>query len=104
MNHDDAIYWPNGRGYTECTAAYRKAVEEQKRHDIDDARYHELDGEIAQMQQDGHMGHRITFDAPDPLIALLGGSKVRSNGDGTFNVVNVPGSRIIIKDPNKVLS
>lgn len=94
--HDDVIYWPNGEGYTECTTAYRKAVE---RHERDPNDY-----EFARLMEEGHMGERVRYDKPDALSALLGGSSVVNRGGDVWEVVNVPGSRITIKDPDAVLT
>jgi hypothetical protein len=94
--HDDCIYWPNGEGYTECTTAYRMAVERNETNP-DDYTY------VALMEQ-GHMGERVRLDKPDPLIALLGGASVSPAGDGTWRVEGFPEQRLTIKDPDAVLT
>ena len=83
---DGSIEWPNGWGYTECTAEYadpvcasrqaRDALEEfDEQHGYDEnhrgriglynasCRASEV---VLQLQADGgHMGERVTYDAPD---------------------------------------
>lgn len=90
LAHDDAIYWPNGLGYTCCSAAYASAHDDllAARRDYEDAggedttdaaayeRYHRASHRVDQMLgAGGHLGERV--ETPyDPMMALLGGGTI----------------------------
>lgn len=69
----DAIYWPNGRGETLCSAAYKAALDEQERIKPEGAsfdnltpedyqRWNVLDCELLTMQASGqHLGPSVTY-------------------------------------------
>lgn len=105
MNYDGILYWPNGLGHSECTEEYEETYYalEAARKRGDENEIWKLDNKLNCLLAEGHIGKRVTYDKADPLAAMLGGSPVQSKGDGTWEVVNVPGSRITIADPDKVL-
>lgn len=69
----DVIYWPNGRGETPCSAAYKAALDEQERIkpegvNLDDLspeayqRWNLLDCELMTMQASGqHLGPSVAY-------------------------------------------
>lgn len=68
--HDHAIEWPNGEGFTPCTALYRETMDERDAiHDLNDPRepldslspedlqrWNVLDDRLLGLQADGHVG------------------------------------------------
>lgn len=105
-----SIYWPNGMGETICTIEYEEAVsaardarEAFERHDatcdyqdageraeanrLENAMY-AAENKVAELQAEGgHLGERITYDAPDPMTALLAGGSITIAPGGGMRVV-----------------
>lgn len=105
-----SIYWPNGAGETLCTVEYedavgaardaREAVAAYERDSYDaqepDSRaernrlehaVYTAENKVAELQlAGGHLGERITYDAPDPLTALLGGGRITIRPGGEVGI------------------
>lgn len=94
---DDAIYWPNGEGYTPCSKRYADLVGEQAELLSSDDRWHQIDSELHQLRATGHIGKSERFDRPDPLMALLGGATLKPTGDGNWTVNGFPNAPIEIQ-------
>lgn len=71
-DHDDAIEWPNHKGFTPCTSEYARVVDELdaikpagvRLDDLtaDDYQlWHELDSKRCQMQMAGHLGKPVRY-------------------------------------------
>lgn len=109
IEHDDMLMWPNGEGFTECTAEYGDAAREHQdltgldRSADEDRRYHDLEAKLHELREAGHIGERVRFDKADPRHALLGGAKVRPKGDGTWIVEGFENQPITILNPDRVL-
>ncbi len=106
------IYWPNGLGETICTIEYEEAVNASRdaRAAVEDAEEffdlkvpesaahfrrleqaaYEAENKVAQLQAEGgHMGERITYDAPNVMTALLAGGKVTIAPGGGMQVKQI---------------
>lgn len=88
-----SIEWPNGMGYTPCTAEYEAAkwaaddardewreVEDQPRHPEHAARYEAMcraeDRLQALIAEGGHLGEPVRFERRCAVTAALGGGRV----------------------------
>lgn len=76
VEHSDFLDWPNGMGYTPCSAKYRSLFEERNgiyqpgnddgltMNDLspeDYQRWNELDSELANLQIAGHTGKGVRY-------------------------------------------
>ncbi len=71
--HDAIIDWPNGKGYTPCTAEYwnlhdeRESLKPTDDETLDDLsperyqRYCEIDNELGGLQLNGHLGKSVRY-------------------------------------------
>lgn len=104
------VYWPNGEGYTECSAEYEEAINDQQdaqaaldemggfgaslergpKEDGYNERYEAYCRADAKVQQmlgaGGHLGERIRYDKPDPFSALLGGGRITIAPGGAVGI------------------
>jgi hypothetical protein len=91
------IWWPNGMGYTECSAEYQDAVQAEldARQDYEanetpeayEALNHAMAAVMRLQAEGGHMGERVQYDKPDVMAALLGGGRVAVRPGGSMQIV-----------------
>ncbi len=72
LDHNDAIEWPNGLGFTPCTRAYAEIVDRMEAIKPDDVylndlsaedyeTFCQLDSDRCQMQMSGHLGKSVRY-------------------------------------------
>lgn len=96
FQHDSIVAWPNGAGYTPCTATYTQTVDAlyvaqlaeataedaldwpaRERHGVQAL---QLESQLDLLREQGHLGEPVTLATPSPEMALAGGAQVTADG------------------------